>query len=152
MHFLRVNPILEAKDNGGTPQKLTSSTNSVFFCPDANGDSVSFTVQSVCPNDGPGGVSSPYSFKYSAPTLSAPTGLQFDTFPPFTVSWNAVIGNISRESVTLQEFMNSKPFQRTPSMHLVKRLMEMNIRLPLPIFSMKTERSPGKNLLIPRPI
>jgi hypothetical protein len=83
--------IIQVTDNG-IPHQLTSTTNSVFYCPTGNGDNVTFTVQAVCPNNATGAVSSGYPFTYSAPTIAVPTGLQFDTFPPFTVSWNAVSG------------------------------------------------------------
>lgn len=79
--------------NNGTPDvsTLTSTTNSVSFCPAGNGDNVSFTVQSVCGIGASGGTSSPYSYTYTAPALTPPT-VTFNQNYPYTVSWTAVTG------------------------------------------------------------
>jgi hypothetical protein len=79
--------------NNGTPDvsTLTSTTNSVSFCPAANGDNVSFTVQSVCGIGSFGVTSSAYSYTYTAPALTPPT-VTFNPNYPYTVSWTAVAG------------------------------------------------------------
>ena len=71
-----------------TSSTLTSATNSVPYCPVSSGDIVSFTVASVCTNNGIGTTSSPYSFTYSAVALGTTSSLQYT--PPSTLSWTGV--------------------------------------------------------------
>jgi hypothetical protein len=86
--------IVVTDDNSGTPDvsTLTSSTNSVSFCPAANGDNVSFTVQSRCAGGAAGVASGAYSYTYTAVPIPAPMNLAFNSAPPYTVSWTAVTG------------------------------------------------------------
>ena len=74
--------------DGTTVSNLTSTSNSLGYCPIANGDMVSFKVQSVCSNGVAGGTSGPTSYTYTAVALATPTGLTFT--PTSTLSWNAV--------------------------------------------------------------
>jgi hypothetical protein len=80
-----------AVNDNGTIHNLTSTTNSVGYCASANGDNVSFTVQSVCSGGLAGGTSSPHAFTYNN-VLATATGLAFSPVYPFIVYWNAVSG------------------------------------------------------------
>jgi len=82
---------ISVTDNG-VVQNLTSNTNSVYFCPAASGDNVSFTVQGVCSGGGTGPASSPYSFTYNPSLPPAPTNLSFNSNSPYTISWDPVPG------------------------------------------------------------